>query len=177
MGPRLFSRGMSRNVKKNHRMIDASMGPRLFSRGMEIDLDPKYAGWLQWGRDFSAAECVFYIHDHCVQGRFNGAATFQPRNGLHDRVSQMGHRDASMGPRLFSRGMHVVAYSKHPGPVASMGPRLFSRGMVLSGPGTVADCGASMGPRLFSRGMISSQMSPNASATTLQWGRDFSAAE
>ena len=64
----------------------ASMGPRLFSRGMDVTQRQMRLPflWLQWGRDFSAAEWT--------STSTTGTTT----------------RTASMGPRLFSRGMAGV---------------------------------------------------------------------
>ncbi len=105
------------------------MGPRLFSRGMLNGLLP-----------FPAP----------ITG-FNGAATFQPRNGYTaGNLDYLG--SASMGPRLFSRGMTVETDKLRIALLASMGPRLFSRGM-------------------------STLVEVLAAYDKLQWGRDFSAAE
>ena len=62
---------------------------------------------LQWGRGCSAAEC----------------RESPPRSFMFD--------GASMGPRLFSRGMQSNSDRTTPGIRASMGPRLFSRGMSI----------------------------------------------
>ena len=59
----------------------ASMGPRLFSRGMAASWSIRSRQcWLQWGRDFSAAECRRSCHRWAWWMSFNGAATFKPRN-------------------------------------------------------------------------------------------------
>ena len=108
---------------------------------------------------------------------FNGAATFQPRNACFAHNSRIAPATASMGPRLFSRGMTRSAGRLCPAMAASMGPRLFSRGMAFpagaapwrtsgfNGAATFQPRNdhrlklltrlylASMGPRLFSRGM------------------------
>ena len=109
---------------------------------------------LQWGRDLSVAE-TWTGAGLCVSSEsFNGAATFQsrkPRAGAS--WHRLSARQASMGPRPFSRGnwhrrkslrrMSVelqwgrdlsVAETSHsprgrsPEGPASMGPRPFSRG-------------------------------------------------
>ncbi len=88
-----------------------------------------------------------------MSGRgFNGAATFQPRNGIRE-LEQLIQRYASMGPRLFSRGMGVLVRVEAQAVRASMGPRLFSRGMMRATDCSTVSLVASMGPRLFSRGM------------------------
>ena len=135
---------------------------------------------LQWGRGSSAAEMRFSKPASVtwVQG-FNGAAALQPRKSFHlqperelDERLQWGRGssaaeiewpqyflsvegEASMGPRLFSRGNGVPADQTVSLFVASMGPRLFSRGnhsqrgRIVNG-----EYHASMGPRLFSRGNV-----------------------
>ncbi len=107
------------------------MGPRLFSRGMIP------------GPGTSA----------CGSWRFNGAATFQPRN---------------VGPSVFT----MVA------PLALQWGRDFSAAECnhLQVAGRQLDR-ASMGPRLFSRGMVSAAQQIAGASGGLQWGRDFSAAE
>ena len=106
MGPRLFSRGNSGERSGRELARLASMGPRLFSRGNAqaarapvlrrrgfngaAAFQPRKCGvpWvhpailytLQWGRGFSAAEIGLHL---------NGDEALW---------------DASMGPRLFSRG-------------------------------------------------------------------------
>ena len=69
------------------------------------------ARWLQWSRDFSAAEC-------------------------ERGIASIGYFDiASMEPRLFSRGMADASLCAAVVRIASMEPRLFSRGMsVLATP-------------------------------------------
>ncbi len=132
MGPRLFSRGMEPATNPVNHLHHASMGPRLFSRGMitlsawwisswplqwgrdfsaaECQSRDSECDWmteLQWGRDFSAAECASTTSSRTTSVCFNGAATFQPRNA-HGRTLPLHIAAASMGPRLFSRGMRVV---------------------------------------------------------------------
>ena len=132
MGPRLFSRGRLRLPRSA--MIAAamaSMGPRLFSRGrsrkffflrfhlesfngaaaVQPRKEPNFCpslrpfGRLQWGRGCSAAEGACFT-----------------------RWRLRRHIDASMGPRLFSRGRGGFGGRGGVGRLASMGPRLFSRG-------------------------------------------------
>jgi len=88
----------------------ASMGPRLFSRGKQ---SRRRSGIptprrLQWGRDCSAAERCPSVADtpSDIPG-FNGAATVQPRKGASEAEHDHGDQ-ASMGPRLFSRGKNRV---------------------------------------------------------------------
>jgi len=78
--------------------------------------------------------------------------------------------DASMGPRLISRGDHANRGRPEARLQASMGPRLISRG-----DGTrIVRLGemwcASMGPRLISRGDTVSVRAVRRAAV-LQWGR------
>ena len=112
MGPRLFSRGMP--VARFRVRLDdrASMGPRLFSRGMrKYHIIQNNLSMLQWGRDFSAAECSRTNTSAAYCSSFNGAATFQPRNAR--RASQRKDaEEASMGPRLFSRGMRTNGHER-----------------------------------------------------------------
>ena len=135
------------------------------------------AFWLQWGRGFSAAESTY---------------TF-----FHFSMS----KNASMGPRLFSRGelsMYrlpaniiycfngAAAFQPRRGRavprlpydvVASMGPRLFSRGEPAPNKAPPIPPPASMGPRLFSRGESVTTTRRASRPVWLQWGRGFSAAE
>jgi len=56
------------------------MGPRLFSRGnltgATADVPTHY---LQWGRDSSVAEILWYVILYQFLHAFNGAATLQSR--------------------------------------------------------------------------------------------------
>jgi len=156
---------------------------------------------LQWGRGCSAAESrPRGIGRKYWAGRFNGAAAVQPRKdaiGLHVRAG----RQASMGPRLFSRGKMrqgcpVVldemlqwgrgcsaaerrrdAFRRRDGPsgfngAAAVQPRKGGGCLQARDDATKA----SMGPRLFSRGKRSACDNITA-ALALQWGRGCSAAE
>jgi len=157
----------------------ASMGPRLFSRG-KLPPPPSvsYTIPLQWGRGCSAAERPAQADRHRGGLRsFNGAAAVQPRKD--DALSvivakrsrlQWGRgcsaaerrrpalrqqpADASMGPRLFSRGKIHAVVSRDQLALASMGPRLFSRGKGNIRSKRCRGSRASMGPRLFSRGKV-----------------------
>jgi len=134
----------------------ASMGPRLFSRGNINEariLAQARAAKLQWGHDFSAVEIRPGSHRRLHSRRgFNGATTFQPWKLVWSR--QLDHRkNASMGPRLFSRGNRVQARRCW----------VFWR--------------ASMGPRLFSRGNNVWDWEAVVTLAKLQWGHDFSAVE
>jgi len=86
------------------------------------------------------------------------------------------HGNASMGPRLFSRGKAVVVQAGTTNSDASMGPRLFSRGKQRRRRVHDAFRRASMGPRLFSRGKGTGHVR-FAWYGALQWGRGCSAAE
>ena len=72
----------------------------------------------------------------------------------------MGLFTASMGPRLFSRGMDGTGRTGDRDGPASMGPRLFSRGMLEAAMLLAIGQPASMGPRLFSRGMNEPSYTP-----------------
>ena len=127
------------------RLPYASMGPRLFSRGNMVARVPRYSVlWLQWGRGSSAAEMpvspASTATPHLLQwgrgfsaaeiwsrrgcstsrsSRFNGAAALQPRKCPSRLYSESLLGDASMGPRLFSRG-NLVALC---GTIATIGTR------------------------------------------------------
>ncbi len=179
MGPRLFSRG---NLVVHVGLAvpsRASMGPRLFSRGNVGCFGDGGTGdlGLQWGRDFSAAEITSstppiagpsaasmgprlfsrgnstgWQATPTARGRFNGAATFQPRKYSPLPRADPLHRSfngaATFQPRKcqpavcvravrltlqwgrdFSAAeIGIVNASGDTGTPASMGPRLFSRG-------------------------------------------------
>ncbi len=89
----------------------------------------------------------------------------------------MGLFTASMGPRLFSRGMDGTGRTGDRDGPASMGPRLFSRGMcplawMCTHTGSGFNGAAAVQPRNAAR-PYSSRTRPRA----LQWGRGCSAAE
>ena len=91
---------------------------------------------LQWGRDSSAAEMfpgASVGSGFPLQwGRDSSAAEIRP-----DRGATCHRGQASMGPRLFSRGNPRLTTCRQIREVASMGPRLFSRGnhrLILSFP-------------------------------------------
>jgi len=87
------------------------MGPRLFSRGKKCRGHQSNARRrrLQWGRGCSAAERATgqVGHRHPVIS-FNGAAAVQPRKGVCLQIN-IRIVEASMGPRLFSRGKEARA--------------------------------------------------------------------
>ena len=87
--------------------------------------------------------------------------------------------NASMGPRLVSRGNSPIASaSTHRRCTASMGPRLVSRGnRVTNGHLKVGNSSASMGPRLVSRGNVIRSDRTLIPKYSLQWGRGLLAAE
>ena len=111
--------------------------------------------------------------------RFNGAAADQPRKWAAQIILYVSrYRQASMGPRLISRGKSVAGRFERARRIrfngaaadqprkcmrlggalperscASMGPRLISRGNVAAtGSAVRQSYPASMGPRLISRG-------------------------
>ena len=178
MGPRPFGRGRCCRGSLPRRCSAASMGPRPFGRG-RLRMPPcqEPAVGLQWGRDLSAAEGVWFAR---------GAP---------------GEGAASMGPRPFGRGRQVVRGDGARAHCASMGPRPFGRGravntIVISPRGgsfngaatfrprkvPTAPCisrrprgfngAATFRPRKVARGMICLYRMGG-----LQWGRDLSAAE
>ena len=187
----------------NELIRPASMGPRLFSRGRGLPQEPA-GGCLHRFNGAAALQprkaCGinrFRTARHCFNGAaalqprkegltawltprlgcFNGAAALQPRK-VKRSENDHGARDASMGPRLFSRGRLSWDGDRQVSDVASMGPRLFSRGRRASfaavilyplgfngaaalqprkgaAPGRLETAPqASMGPRLFSRGRL-----------------------
>ncbi len=107
---------------------------------------------------------------------------------------------ASMGPRMFIRGIDHFKADLTQRATASMGPRMFIRGISMIDARTVAAarrfngaadvhprnrCSssssssgsrASMGPRMFIRGIARARRSPS-SEVRLQWGRGCSSAE
>jgi len=108
---------------------------------------------LQWGRGFSAAE------------------------GLTVAQAIAIVEEASMGPRLFSRGRALRNEGERLRISASMGPRLFSRGRkaTLASPtltGTRFNGAAAFQPR-----KAWDNVEYCVIAILLQWGRGFSAAE
>ena len=158
------------------------MGPRLFSRGMSPPSPPPPDGGAG----------------------FNGAAALQPRNGSSSRMRSTFTSIRLQWGRGSSAAECLAPASRndHTAALASMGPRLFSRGMhrkrggfafcYLSFNGAAAlqprnevdrnECHlhgihASMGPRLFSRGMLLLWLRPRLPRAALQWGRGSSAAE
>src|SRR5213592_739488 len=82
---------------------------------------------------------------------FNGAAADQPRKYSPLRTNGPTF-EASMGPRLISRGNGDRSVHARRQVRASMGPRLITRGNVLHGQYYMKPVSASMGPRLISRG-------------------------
>ena len=228
MGPRLFSRGMGGvragpfSAPKRFNGA-AAVQPRNAGSWTQSRQTSRP---LQWGRGCSAAECdgqseVLRDQYRLQWGRGCSAAEcwVSPSSLMSVRLLQWGRGcsaaewptyrmqtwpdgRASMGPRLFSRGMCLRCPAPTRPTVASMGPRLFSRGMTL-GPigGALFGAGfngaaavqprndeqflydllgasqASMGPRLFSRGMGLPGGAARTPQCQLQWGRGCSAAE
>ncbi len=180
MGPRLHSRGMDRSTQNYGKEKSSFNGAAASQpRNAVISADPRTQR----------------------RGRFNGAAASQPRNGRQQGVVQHG-RQASMGPRLHSRGMNSGGWTVRIYRTASMGPRLHSRGMdersltgsfvdrsfngaAASQPRNAVPASedgptlhaASMGPRLHSRGMQYPTSTLGSRFIMLQWGRGFTAAE
>ena len=194
MGPRPFSRGKTERSRRCASGDRASMGPRPFSRGKlesrriaSADVATGFNGaatfqprkgyrsqctatqltQLQWGRDLSAAESsgtqsvdVDRI-DVLQWGRDFSAA--ESRGGR-----AVTSTDASMGPRLQPRKARSTCGSRRSfNGAATFQPR--------KAESLASSVRASMGPRPFSRGKLA-RWAP-ASARSLQWGRDFSAAE
>ena len=155
----------------------ASMGPRLFSRGMRSLLERVALDFL--GFNGAAAVQPRNVAHHpgrvfAVNG-FNGAAAVQPRNAAALQLEAAPVVHASMGPRLFSRGMHPRPLPPDRGlGCASMGPRLFSRGMLTAWRKAGQYRWASMGPRLFSRGMAGVDCRPGCDPRASMGPRLFS---
>ena len=178
MGPRLFSRGRVTNTPtalsagalqwgrgssaaegQGQQGTDtlpggASMGPRLFSRGRYGVLPATVQFWeLQWGRGSSAAEGLatappIFQGSQLQWGRGSSAA-----EGEIPAALVREEPDASMGPRLFSRGRERMRF-RQPfcrfrfNGAAALQPRKVQCGAWPARVGVPA----SMGPRLFSRG-------------------------
>ena len=108
MGPRLFSRGMKGLIPDLPRDVPLQWGRGCSAAEWRWSAAPRFTpGYsLQWGRGCSAAECRQSAATEADQRpRFNGAAAVQPRNGGGEGLGDMPEAWASMGPRLFSRGM------------------------------------------------------------------------
>ena len=86
------------------------MGPRLFSRGngIEVNLCRRQSDVLQWGHDFSAVEMPLLqprsTHGWMLQWGHDFSAVEIEMMRLQGRLMFK----ASMGPRLFSRGNHIL---------------------------------------------------------------------
>ncbi len=179
MGPRLFSRG---NGRLHHGRVPAgvaSMGPRLFSRGNigRGQTALLIRGMLQWGRGFSAAEMPSGSVSYALtRSRFNGAAAFQPRKCGPFLAVSVTITQASMGPRLFSRGNPGRSRTPSAAFRLQWGRGFSAAEIARARQLSAADDDASMGPRLFSRGNTAI-VSASDSLDWLQWGRGFSAAE
>src|SRR5680860_355175 len=114
MGPRLMSRGYLRHRTALKLAVPfASMGPRLMSRGYYATQNADKLG-LQ-GFNGAAADEPRILSAGPALGiplnSFNGAAADEPR--IHQLGWQQCHlsRQASMGPRLMSRGYITISYS------------------------------------------------------------------
>ncbi len=202
MGPRLGSRGKRATRPLVPIVRAASMGPRLGSRGKgertRSELRPvtcfngaatwksrKATNWnphgprpskLQWGRDLEVAERT----PNSVAASLTVNASMGPRLGsrgkVHVSLAVATIKIASMGPRLGSRGKGPVYLRPLVSEVASMGPRLGSRGKLVEVQGCVGYSSLQWGRDLEvaeSEG-YKFQVGPIA---TLQWGRDLEVAE
>jgi len=134
MGPRLFSRGKTPGTatdsptsrplqwgrgcsaaeSRNHSPMAHTYSVLQWGRGCSAaerggppgSIQPPST--LQWGRGCSAAERVRRsMQSRRRTGRFNGAAAVQPRKGALAVGICPEYLEASMGPRLFSRGKLV----------------------------------------------------------------------
>ena len=154
MGPRLLSRGKLESQTEGMRQYAASMGPRLLSRGKLCQSDQPIdrAHGLQWGRDFSAAESLDDKPTCRCSACFNGAATSQPRKAATVRLGLWNEYSfngaATSQPRKESTSPRVATCRQCFNGAATSQPR---KACVVC--------------------------SSKPSRSTLQWGRDFSAAE
>ena len=131
------------------------MGPRLFSRGNRVrDHVPVQENRLQWGRDSSAAE----MSVNQVAG-IDWVPLQWGRDSSAAEMIGLGEQAAILH-KSFNGAATLQPRKSRPGGAKPSGPRL-----------------ASMGPRLFSRGNPKLPATPTTLPTTLQWGRDSSAAE
>jgi len=116
--------------------------------------------------------CCLSNGRHC----FNGATTFQPWKWYEASIGLLSD-DASMGPRLFSRGNLWGAEGDCIPATSFNGATTFQPWKWLIHPDLPFLFTASMGPRLFSRGNRTSGDSSENVPWLLQWGHDFSAVE
>ena len=135
----------------------SSMGPRRLSRG----------------RDRQVSDAV--------PRAVNGATAMEPWKSLPGRRTRLASRQASMGPRRWSRGRAAPCRPLTEGHRrASMGPRRWSRGRghPWSCAQWIAIPQASMGPRRWSRGRGDGDVQISASdLLRLQWGHGDGAVE
>ncbi len=154
MGPRVFTRGNGRRGSRRYARGSASMGPRVFTRGNSsiFSFDSSSLKALQWGHASSRVETSARAPAAAPVIRFNGATRLHAwkqiagggRQGGYYRL-QWGHAssrvetqslagsttawgNASMGPRVFTRGNTVIESAADYRDRASMGPRVFTRG-------------------------------------------------
>ncbi len=203
MGPRMFIRGIVPIRHDQDARWPASMGPRMFIRGIV----PRPAAASSRTRFNGAAD----VHPRnrrsapellrASAAGFNGAADVHPRNRSRRRRHASFIDSASMGPRMFIRGIgHTVVptsvhRSRRFNGAADVHPRNRGRALRASihevrlqwGRGcssaesrfgvsaTARECTASMGPRMFIRGIR--RCSLQRFRTRLQWGRGCSSAE
>ena len=184
MGPRLFSRG---NIALGYAMDGPHKGLQWGHDFSAVEIfDGNFIGgvraWLQWGHDFSAVEIKRGSRQEPDQEiSFNGATTFQPwKSGIELAIRQY-YIQASMGPRLFSRGNSIlVQILWKVGIIELQWGHDFSAvemGCITRWGSNERDT-ASMGPRLFSRGNVARVRYREYPLTgQLQWGHDFSAVE
>ncbi len=137
--------------------FSASMGPRLGSRGRLLLLKSPGLGrsLLQWGHGSEAVEDVAAgMHVAAGMPSFNGATARKPWKTRRRHEQRTGDtRDASMGPRLGSRGRPRSTCGK--GEVGLCFNGATARKPWKTPPRPWSGCStlrASMGPRLGSRG-------------------------
>ena len=155
------------------------MGPRLRSRGIEFaNLDAVKRLTLQWGRDFAVAESRQFPMAPSAASRLQWGRDFAVAESRLHRELARPLAEASMGPRLRSRGIIHMRGARTGFLSASMGPRLRSRGILVDQQSkNGAAVPASMGPRLRSRGIRQYPCAAGVDMAQLQWGRDFAVAE
>ena len=179
MGPRVVTRGRLMILRNTVVSGAASMGPRVVTRG-RLDLRAYAIGAptvLQWGRGLLPAEGPTIDVDCESASRFNGAAGCYPRKDRQSQTFRSSHGDASMGPRVVTRGR--MQQRQHSTPAiltASMGPRVVTRGrfrwLDRVHPPVVLQWGRGLLPAEGSRFSISVVM-----LFSLQWGRGLLPAE
>jgi len=205
MGPRLESRGElgpASGGPVQRKALQWGRGSKAAERMVMVTVSAACTA-LQWGRGSKAAERGVRSQSpaRCPSAGFNGAAARKPRRAPPIKVNAVSVKEASMGPRLESRGEKALPQIQTALTKASMGPRLESRGEKKYVTPSKKINWASMGPRLESRGerrrestlrrtiggfngaaarkprRVGCRCPATCSCKKLQWGRGSKAAE